>query len=411
MAFNTLNFGVKIPCVQGGYSPHLVTYTTQIPPKALEQIIGYDPRSANWKNLSESLQAIYRTLQRPTVADRRESIGGYIEDRIGPQAGYIGGFPGISIAVQNPVAFRAYDADNGDIAALGYIDFELSNSNLRIVIDGLGRLTGALDKIDEGRDDIVDSFTIPVTFFVPTKEHGPLSIEEMGQLFHDFNFRVSPVRPQLAIALDQSDIYIRLTNKLAEAPVIATSGGMAQRVASLGQKSTELVAQTVLLRAVRGAMEGHDFQEANLTEIDNPNLTKETFQQNLADLTAYLTRFAEVMGGERFRDRDSLHLSAPGWQAIGVVFDDIHHRLKLDSAKRDPIVTALGSIDWSRTNPDWQLSGLLVTGTDKKTGDKVLKFGGAGRSNRAALLAYLRAKAGLDILLRQTEPPAQQAAE
>ena len=278
MAFNKINFGIKIPCVQGGYSPHLLTYTTQIPPKALIKQyygLGYDPRSSNWKNLPPHLQEIYRTLQRPTTTERRESIEGYIEDRIGPQAGYIGGFPGISIAVQNPAEFRPFN-DSDELAPVGYLTFDLQSSNTRINIDGLGRVTGALDQIDKGNDAIVEAFTLPVTFFVPTEEHGPLSIEEMGQLFHDFNFRVWTVRPQLAIALDQSDIYIRLTNKLAAAPVIAANGGMAQRVASLGQKNTELVAQTVLLRAVRGAMEGHDFQEANLTETDNPNLTRAT---------------------------------------------------------------------------------------------------------------------------------------
>jgi DGQHR domain-containing protein len=405
MAFNKMNLGVKIPCIQGGYSPHLFTYTTQIAPRDLVTIIGYDPRSSNWKNLPPALQEIYRTLQRPTVKERRESIGGYIEDRIGPQAGYIGGFPGISIAVQNPTEFTQLVTGGGDFAAMGYIHFDLASSNLRILHDGLGRVTGALDKIEEGRDDIVDAFTLPVTFFVPTKEHGTLTVSEMGQLFHDFNFRVSPVRPKLAIALDQSDIYIRLTNRLAEAPVIALNGGMAVRVDALGSKSEELVAQTVLLRAVRGAMEGHDFQERNLAEIDNPNLTRATFDQNLSALNEYLTHFAQEMG-DRFKIRDSIHLSASGWQAIGVVFDDIHHRLQLDDAKRDAVIKALGAIDWSRTNSDWLTAGVLTVGTDKKSGNAVMKFAGAGRSNRAATLDYIRQKTGLDAMLAQVDQKA-----
>ena len=75
-----------------------------------------------------------------------------------------------------------------------------------------------------------------------------LSWKEMGQLFHDFNFRVQPVSKQHAVALDNSDLYIALTNKLAERPVFVNNGGVAERAASLGKKSTELVVQTVLVR-------------------------------------------------------------------------------------------------------------------------------------------------------------------
>ena len=110
--------------------------------------------------------------------------------------------------------------------------------------------------------------------------------------------------------------------------------------------------------------------------------------------------------GERFRDRDSLHLSAPGWQTIGVLFDDIHHRLKLDATKRGTVIVALGAIDWSRNNLDWQSTGVLAQGKNK-AGETVLKFGGGGRSNRAALLDYVRHKTGLNVMLAKLD---QQAA-
>jgi hypothetical protein len=410
MAINKLNLGIKIPCVQGEYSPSLLTYTTQLRPSYLQKVIGYDPRSTNWSKLASDLQAIYRTLQRPTHKQRRESIDGYIEDRIGPQATYIGAFPGISIAVQNPAVFRPYDANRDDLAGVGYLDFDLESTNVKIVIDGLGRITGALQKVDEAyagnavSKAIIESFMLPVTFFVPTEQHGPLSIDEMGQLFHDFNFRIAEVQPQLALALDQSDIYIRLTNKLAvESKGIVAAGGMASRVRSVGGKSTELVTQINLHRAVRGAMEGHSFQESNLNEINNPNLTRETFHENLAALVVYFDELAAKMGG-RFKDRESLHLSAPGWQTLGVIFNDVHYGLHLDEAARAAMVAKLAAFDWSRKNPDWLVNGVLVNAMNKKTGVSEIKLGGAGRSNRAAMLAYVRDKLGLTSMLAARKP-------
>jgi hypothetical protein len=373
-------------------------------------VIGYDPRSTNWSKLPDDLQEIYRTLQRPTNKQRRESIDGYIEDRIGPQATYIGAFPGISIAVQNPAVFRQYDANRDDLAAVGYLDFDLESTNIKVVIDGLGRVTGAMKKVDEANDGnaiskaIIENFTLPVTFFVPTEQHGPLSIGEMGQLFHDFNFRIAEVQPQLALALDQSDIYIRLTNKLgAESRGIVAAGGMVSRVKSVGGKNSELVTQINLHRAVRGAMEGHAFQESNLTEIDNPNLTRATFNENLAALVVFFDELATAMG-ERFKDRESLHLSAPGWQTLGVIFNDMRYRLQLDEAARAAMVAKLGAIDWSRNNPDWLVNGLLVNSVNRKTGVPEIKLGGAGRNNRAAMLGYVRDQLGLTSMLEALKP-------
>ncbi len=33
------------------------------------------------------------------------------------------------------------------------------------------------------------------------------------------------------------------------------------------------------------------------------------------------------MGTKRFKDRDSLHLSAPGWQVLELIFHDMHFRI------------------------------------------------------------------------------------
>lgn len=53
-------------------------------------------------------------------------------------------------------------------------------------------------------------FSFPVTFYAPTA--GVIALEQLGQLFHDFNFLQTRVSASQAIALDKSDIYMQLTN-------------------------------------------------------------------------------------------------------------------------------------------------------------------------------------------------------
>jgi hypothetical protein len=254
----------------------------------------------------------------------------------------------------------SYSSANPALAisgAVGYLNIDIAPTNFRVLIDGLARVTGALDEGDEGHGDLLDNFMFPVTIYVPRPGTKPFTWKEMGQLFHDFNFRVHPVSKQLAVALDTSDLYIALANKLAECPVFKEHGGVAERRASLGGKSTELVVQTVLVRAVRGACEGRKFQESNLATTDEPNLTQVTFKSILASLDQFFSGIAERMGEERFTDRQSLHLSSPGWQALGVIHHDIAFRLTLDAVERAKVLDKIAGIDWSRFNKDWLTLG------------------------------------------------------
>lgn len=400
MAIDTLNLKVPVPCVQGFFGDRLVTYTTQIKPSDIYNLLGHDPRSSNWKKLPDSIRQVYEYLQRKTSKDRRDSIAGYIEERLGPDHITIGAFPSISIGVREPLEFEPYEAEGkSDIPkAVGRLQFDLSPSSERVLLDGLGRITGALDLIDDGQGDLVQSFVFPTTIFAPRPGSKPLSFQELGQLFHDFNFKVAPVAKAHAVALDQSDLYISLANHLAHAAFIEKNGGTALRAASLGKKSTELVVQTVLVRMVRGACEGAKFQESDRTHVDAPNLTRETFHAFRDSISEHFTEIANRMGS-RFSDRDSIHLTSPGWQALGVLHHDIWVRLRLSKSERQWVYDAIGAIDWSRNNPDWipmlgtaeisKMSGQPVV--DSKGRPRVA-LGGSGRNNRQRLIDYLRAK-------------------
>src|ERR1700722_19938669 len=419
MSVDTLKIKLDIPCIQGQFDGQLVTYTTQVAPGDIVNLLGHDPRSKSWSRLPAELKDIYHYLQRKTSKDRRESIAGYIEERFGPDPIAIGAFPAISIAVTRPTIFRPYD-ETGDLRinkAVGQLEIDLSVSNTRILLDGLGRVAGALDLIDEGKSNIVSTFQFPVTIFAPHPNLGKdLSWRQMGQLFHDFNYRVHPVSRHIAIALDTSDLYIALANKLAQAPFIRDNGGVAERAASLGKKSTELVVQSVLVRMVRGACEGQSFQESNLGYIENGNLNRDSLQTLKESIERFFSEFAKRMG-TRFTDRNSIHLAAPGWQALGVVHNDIVFQLKMEDKDRDSVLDRIAAIGWSRTNPDWVSMGLGVVEIDKKTNEPVLDemskprivLSGAGRSNIHRILTYVREKAGYASRITNTEKDAESA--
>jgi hypothetical protein len=300
---------------------------------------------------------MYIKLQRKTTKTRRIGTKRYIEERIAPGALCLGAFPAIAIGTVNPLRFVHYAekySGSGIPRGVGELEFNLSATSTRVLLDGLARVDGALDLVDEGKIEIANSFAFPVTIYAPTERNGKVSVEELGQLFHDFNFLAQPVSPAHAVDLDQSNIYVQLVNALAKAPVIAKNGGVEPRAASLGTKSTALVAKQVLLRFVRGAIDGPAAQERLRDSTADGALTRANLHTARDEIEDYLVNIANRMG-ERFKDHELLHLTAPGWNALGLVFHDINFILrgKLSAVQTTAIYDGIASIDWSRWNQNF----------------------------------------------------------
>ena len=386
-----LSLTVPVPCIQGSFGDKLITFQTQVKPSQIQNLLGHDPRSKNWAKLPDDLQELYEYLQRKTSKERRSGTRRYILDRIVPGNFTLGAFPAISIGVIKPPNFTSYNLP-GIPQAVGILNLDISNTNLRILLDGLGRVTGALDLIEEGNLKAADSFAFPVTIYAPSPSLGEVSALELGQLFHDFNFLANPVATAQAIDLDQSDIYVTLTNKLAGSDVIKMHGGVESRAMSLGKKSTALVAKPVLLRFVKGACEGPAFQHTLRDVPDaNPNLTRVTFNSVQAKIEGFLQDLASGMG-TRFTDKDGLHLTAPGWNALGVIFHDIVYVLgdQLNPAVAKDTVARIAAINWSRSNPEW--IGLMGDADPSSPGG--LKLYG-GQQAITKLVNFIREKSGL----------------
>jgi hypothetical protein len=180
---------------------------------------------------------------------------------------------------------------------------------------------------------------------------------------------------------------------------------MERRAASLGKKSTALVVQSVLVRAVRGATEGRDFQESNLASAQNPNLKDATFKSELHSIAGFFTEIQNRMG-EKWVRKDSLHLSAPGWQALGVIHHDMKHRgLELTPSESTQIYEAIAGTDWSRNNRDWvDKAHLGVWAKPKNADTEQVVILGAGRNNTQAIIDFLRNETGLQKRLEALRP-------
>lgn len=385
---------VPIPCIKGICGDRLDVFQAIIAPGDILSILGHDPRSKNWNSLPESVSRIYSYLQRKTSRNRKDSLTGYITERILSDELAIGAFPALAIGMTHPAEFVMSESDaSGSQAAMGTIHFDISNKTGRILLDGLGRVTAALDLLENGQEEVNEKVLFMVSFYAPSAEKGALRVEELGQLFHDFNFLAEPVSKGQAVDLDQSNIYITLTNRLTDSDVVKRYGGVEARAASLGKKSTALVAKQVLLKFVKAACAG-DLQAVNVMRRSpqEGRLSVATLGELESRIATFLECIAGEMGSAFHTQRDSVHLSASGWAALGMLFYDLHFNLDLPDDEFEKFSKAVGRIDWSRTNKDWigYLGG--------KEGDRLGKvFGGRAISR---ILDYVRYKIGLVPLLK-----------
>lgn len=394
----------RISAIQGQFGPRLATYSTQLPPGSIETILAHDPRSKGWKKLPDELAYVYSHLQRATNKSRLESIIRYIRHRFVERPIIIGAFPAISIAVQNPTPFVQLD---GAEPGVGALLFDLSLRNRRVVVDGLARVSATLELLEmaesaeisqeakDGLRGLLNEFALPTVFYVPTPGSAPLTLDEMQQLFHDFNFRLLSVPPRIAIALDHSDLYISLTNRLGESAVIRRFGGMEMKASSLGSKSSAIVVQQNMLRFVRAATEGERFIEATTNkDLKSPSLTEENINAFEDKISRFLENFATGMGEDNFKNRDSLHLTSPGWGALGVLYHDL--AITLGVPDIDRAAQRIGAINWHRSAPEW--AGIVRERQDRD-GNATLGLAAGGAQNRRFITKKVREILGIDRLL------------
>jgi hypothetical protein len=288
--------------------------------------------------------------------------------------------------------------------------FWLPGASTRILLDGLARLSGALDlHLTHTPDELDALFMFPTVIYAPiagTK----FDVEQLGQLFFDFNALQTSVPTAMAMTLDQSDLYIQFANSLSKMPFFNRHGGVEPRKATLGKKSTAFTTQQTLVRTVRGAMEGRAFQESDSARVENPNLTWESFEIKSREIHGFFETLEQHFG-DRLKDRDSLLYTSPGVQVLGLSFHDLNFRACLTPVDRAFFIQEIAKVDWTRYNPDWiNLLGQPEVGENGQVitdvrGRPRVALGKAGANTIRALIKYLREKTGIAKVLPTAEEP------
>jgi hypothetical protein len=206
---------------------------------------------------------------------------------------------------------------------------------------------------------------------------------------------------------------VRLVNEMIVHAVFANHGGIDARAQTIGKNSKAVATKISLVKFARAALEGPGSHVDHYTDaVDNPNLTTTTMHTHLPNVTWFIEKLAEEMG-DRFYDKRSIHLTAPGWIALGLVYHNIFFDAgpkpsadsKLDAIGRETMVKRIASIDWTTSNADWfkfygQQPVDPATGAPavESDGRPVIKgYGGAKAFYNIA--AYVRYKIGLDKLI------------
>jgi hypothetical protein len=393
--------------ILGNFGNNVQSFSTQLTPSDVIALLGHNPHAANWKHLPQHLRQIYERIQRKTNPERRTGTAEYIWGRF--QNGALpGAFPAISIGLTDPVEFTALKDGFGTETPAGM--FWLPGANTRILLDGLARISGAVDlQENPGHrpEEIDDLFMFFTVIYAPAPGLH-LTVEQLGQLFFDFNALQTSVPTAMAMALDQSDVYIQFANGLSKMPFFVKNGGVEPRKATLGKKSTAFTTQQTLVRTVRGAMEGRAFQESDSARVDTPNLSWENFDTRGHELHAFFETLGQHLG-DKLRDRSSLLYTSPGLQVLGLVFHDLSFRAALAPVDKAYFIQGVAKIDWSRYNPDWvNMLGQPEVGEDGKVitdeqGRAKVALGKAGANTIRALIKYVRERTGIDKVLPQIE--------
>lgn len=397
---------MRLPVVKGAFGKRVATYSTQIPIIAIESLLQHDPRSKHWDRLDPSIRELYEYAQRSTKEDRLAAIREYLQDRCGPDPIFIGAFPAISIVSEYALAFEPFDVR--DAKGAGSLLYSNTRRERKFVGDGLGRVSAAFElaaiandestppEVRDEINEVLESVAFPVVIYAPAEGTAPFTKEEMGQIFFDFNFKAIAIPAHVAIALDKTDAFIQLANRLSKLEVLTAAGGVEQRAKTVGKKSTAILTQEMMLRLVRGALGGMQAQESNKKQ-KRMDVSGKDLGEIEGRLSRFLRIFAETLGPEKMKERTSFHLSSPGWQSLGIIFNDAAFGLGLDDSELDTVAQTLGSIDWRREAPMW--SELHETVVDRKTGQSRLALSKAGRNNRQATVDKLRAATGLQVRL------------
>ncbi|MFT3941571.1 DNA sulfur modification protein DndB [Rhodopseudomonas sp.] len=339
---------VHVPAMRGKIGSRTY-YSCLMPMSAIPNLFKF----TNWIGISPEDRE-----QRVLDEKRVPEIKNYIIDN---EDDYL--FAAITASYKSQPVFEPLGNGNGD-ANLGILKLKLGDE--LIINDGQHRCAGITSALAE--NPAIGEHSISVILF-PYE-----NLERVQQMFSDLNKNVVKTSKSLDIMYDKRDkmsaATLALIDKVPMFRELTEKSDM-----SLRAKSPKLFTLAALYDANRELLKGREQADV----VDNALYLQEYWGEvakHMPDWRAVLTQHKTAI--ELRADKIASHSTV--LRALGGLGLD----LMKDDNWRDRLA-ALGEIDWSKKNPDWENVCIIANSVV------------SNRQARAATKAYIKAKLGMEL--------------
>jgi DNA sulfur modification protein DndB len=343
---------VHVPALRGKMGTRTY-FACLMPLEAILNMFKFDPEERQWTDLSPEQRE-----QRALNKSRVPALTSYILDN---EDDYL--FASITASYKSePVFVPSPQPDGSD--NIGTLKLKMGDE--LTINDGQHRCAGIVEAVK--KNPLLGSQTISVLLF-PWE-----STTRVQQMFTDLNRHVVKTSKSLDVLFDKRDpVSIATMFALDKVPVFKE---LTEKVdASLKAKSTKIFTLAAL----------YDANSDLLKEQDDDDV-----EGNTKRLVDYWTTVAEhmhdwgkVLKGHKMATElraESISAHSTVLRALGGLGSDL---MKSEDWKEK--IAGLESIDWSKTNPDWQDVCIVANSVV------------SNRQARAATKAYIKGRLGMDM--------------
>jgi DNA sulfur modification protein DndB len=343
---------VHVPAIRGKMGSRTY-YSCLMPLEAVLNMFRFDPEERQWTDLSPEQRE-----QRALNKSRVPALTAYIVEN---EDDYL--FASITASYKSePVFVPSPQPDGAD--NIGTLKLKLGDE--LTINDGQHRCAGIVEAVKKNPQ--LGSHTISVLLF-PWE-----SIARVQQMFTDLNRHVVKTSKSLDVLFDKRDpVSIATMFALDKVPVFKE---LTEKVdASLKAKSTKIFTLAAL----------YDANSDLLKEQDDDDVEGNTLRlvDYWTSVAAHMPDWDKVLKGRKMATElraESISAHSTVLRALGGLGSDL---MKSEDWKEK--VRGLKSIDWSKTNPDWQDVCIVANSVV------------SNRQARAATKAYIKSKLGMEL--------------
>jgi len=349
-----MQYAVHVPAMRGKMGSRTY-YSCLLPLEAIQSMFKFDPDERQWTDLSPEQRE-----QRALNKSRVPVIASYILEN---EDDYL--FASITASYKSEPVFIPSTNDLLDGAEdIGVLKLKLGDE--LTINDGQHRCAAIVEAVK--KNPALASQTISVLLF-PWE-----NVARVQQMFTDLNRHVVKTSKSLDVLFDKRDpISIATMFSLNKVPVFE---GLTEKVdASLKAKSTKIFTLAALYDANNDLLKDQ--------EPDNVEENAKLLTEYWATVSDHMADWKKVLNGQKLATElraESISAHSTVLRALGGLGAEL---MKSEDWKER--LVALGQVDWSKKNADWQNVCIVANSVV------------SNRQARAATKAYIKGRLGMDL--------------